>query len=233
MIRNLAGLRRVRVGKSLPSLCVPARKVPRPALALILCAVLAACGGAPVRDLYYDLDARVTAVPGGAPIPGTVRVSPLTARGFLAGSRIVYRTVEAPMQVQRYGEYLWADVPAAAVAADLLAALRDARVFENAVGAADPARASYLLTGELTRFEHLPTAPRPHVAVELTLVLVDADDRRLVVSKTYSETAPTPRGPDGLMRPETMITAFDHATGRIIDAVIRDIRALAARTGRG
>ena len=202
-------------------------------LASLLCAVLAGCGGTPVRDLYYGLDAHVSAQPAGAPIPGTVRVSPLTARGFLAGSRIVFRTEDEPLRVQRYAEQLWAEVPAAAVAGDLLAALRDARVFDNAVGAADPARASYLLSGELTRFEHRPTAAEPHVAVELTLVLVDAVDRRLVVSKTYSETEPTPRGADGLIRPETMIMAFDRATGRIIDAAIGDIRALAARTGRG
>jgi cholesterol transport system auxiliary component len=208
------------------------RWLPRAALAVILCAVLAACGGPAIRDIFYALEADAGAAPAARPIPGTVRVSPLTGRGFVAGTRIVYRTAEEPLRVQRYAEHLWAEVPAAAVAGELLAALRRARVFENAVGAGDPARASYLLSGELNRFEHHPTAPRPHVAVTLTLVLVDADNRRLVVSKTYAETEPTPRGADGLMRPEIMIDAFNRATGRIIDAAISDIRSVAARTGR-
>jgi hypothetical protein len=73
----------------------------------------------------------------------------------------------------------------------------------------------------------------PHVAVTLTLVLVDADDRRLMVSRTYTETEPTPHGADGLMRPEDMVAAFNRATGRIIDTALDDIRAQARRTGRG
>jgi len=203
------------------------------AFVLVLCVGLSACGGQRIRDVYYGLDPEVSATSSARPIPGTVRVSPLTARGFIAGTRIVYRTADEPLRVQRYNEYLWADVPASAIANALLAALRSGRVFENAVGPGDPARVSYLLTGELSRFEHRPTDPMPHVAVALTLVLVDADDRRLMVSKTYAETEPTPRGADGLMRPEDMVAAFNRATGRIIDAALGDIRAQARRTGRG
>jgi len=203
------------------------------AMGLVLCVGLSACGGQRIRDIYYGLDPEVSAESSARPIPGTVRVSPLTARGFIAGTRIVYRTADEPLRVQRYNEYLWADVPASAIANALLAALRSGRVFENAVGSGDPARVSYLLTGELTRFEHRPTDPMPHVAVTLTLVLVDADDRRLMVSKTYAETEPTPRGADGLMRPEDMVAAFNRATGRIIDAALGDIQALARHTGRG
>jgi cholesterol transport system auxiliary component len=203
------------------------------ALGLVLCVGLSACGGERIRDIYYALDVEVSAEPSARPIPGTVRVTPLTARGFVAGTRIVYRTAEEPLRVQRYNEYLWADVPAGAVANALLAALRSGRVFENAVGSGDPARASYLLSGELSRFEHRPTDPMPHVTVALTLVLVDAENRRLMVSKTYTETEPTPRDANGLMRPEDMVAAFNRATGRIIDAALRDIRDLARRTGRG
>lgn len=198
---------------------------------LALCVLLAGCGSEPIRDLYYAIDVETSLEPGRPAISGTVRVSPLVAQGFVAGRRIVYRTAAEPLQVQRYAEYLWADVPAAAVARELLAALRAAQVFDNAVAAGDPARASHLLSGELTRFEHRPTAPRPHVLVELTLLLVEAQDRRLLLSETYTETEPTPRGAGGLMSPEQMIGAFNRALGRIFEAAVGDIRARAAPGG--
>lgn len=197
-----------------------------PAAAL---AMLAGCGGEPIRDVYFSLQSDVSVRQSARPIPGTVRVSPLAARGFVAGSRIVYRTAEAPRQVQRYNELLWEDVPARAFAEDLLSALRAARAFDNAVTAGDPARADYLLGGELKVFEHRPTDRTPGVRAEVTLVLVDGRSRDLLVAKTFSGFEPIPVAADGRTTASAMVAAFDRLSGRIIGEAIADIQAASVR----
>ncbi len=215
------------------------------AVAFAVVLLAGGCGGGErIRDIYFSLSSEVAVSPGSRPIPGTLRVSPLAARGFLGGSRIVYRTAEEPMQVQRYNEFLWEEVPARAIADDMLAALRAGRAFENVVTAGDPARADYLLTGELTRFDHLPTGwpagglpsgpmdqpadPStdlpPGVAVEFSLALVDGRSRRLLVSKTYSGFEPTGADAAGRTTPEAMIAAFNRLSGRLIVELVRDIQ---------
>jgi cholesterol transport system auxiliary component len=198
---------------------------------LLLSCTLAigACGGGErIRDLYFSLEAGPAAGPAnsGGAIPGTLRVSTLVARGFLGGSRIVYRTAEEPLQTQRYNEYLWEEVPARAIADVMLAALRADGVFTNVITSADPARADYLLTGELGRFEHRPTDRPPRVAAEWSLALVDAKSRRLLAAKTYSGFEPTRTGPDGRTTPEAMVAAFNRLTARLVGELIRDIRGL-------
>jgi cholesterol transport system auxiliary component len=197
-------------------------------------------GGERIRDIYFTLNSQLAVSPGSNPIPGTLRVSPLAARGFVGGSRIVYRTAEQPLQVQRYNELLWEEVPARALADDILAALRAGKAFESVITAADPARADYLLTGELARFDHLPTgwppgAPTgpstarasalpPGVSIEFALALVDGRSRRLLVSKTYSGFEPTPTDAAGRTTPEAMIDAFNRLSGRLIGELLRDIQ---------
>ena len=215
-------------------------------LALATTLLTSGCGGGErIRDVFFSLSSEVALSPGSQPIPGTLRVNPLAARGFLGGSRIVYRTAEAPMQVQRYNEFLWESVPARAVADDMLAALRAGRVFENVVTAGDPARADYLLTGELTLFDHLPTGwpagglpsgamdqplrrstrLSPGVAIEFSLALVDGRNRRLLVSETYSGFEPTAADATGRTTPEAMVAAFNRLSGRLIGELVRDAQS--------
>ncbi|MGB5834085.1 MAG: ABC-type transport auxiliary lipoprotein family protein [Thiohalocapsa sp.] len=198
---------------------------------LVTASLLAAgCGGGErLRDIYFSLASDVPRSAESArlpPVPGTLRVSPLAARGFIGGSRIVYRTSENPLQAQRYSEFLWEEVPARAIADDILAALRAGRVFENVVTAGDPARADYLLTGEVMRFEHLPTARPPVVSAEWSLALVDGRSRQLLVSKTYSGIEPTVVGADGRTTPEAMVAAFNRLSGRLIGELMQDAQTM-------
>ncbi|MGB5732971.1 MAG: ABC-type transport auxiliary lipoprotein family protein [Thiohalocapsa sp.] len=197
---------------------------------LIGALLVSGCGGGErTRDIYFSLTSDVTVSPASQPIAGTLRVSPLAARGFVGGSRIVYRTAEDPLQVQRYNEFLWEEVPARALADDIVAAMRAGRVFDNVVTAGDPARADYLLTGDLSRFEHLPTAQPPGVSAELSLALVDGRTRRLLVSRTYSGFEPTTNDPDGRTTPEAMAVAFNRLSGRLINELVRDAQSLGSR----
>ena len=199
------------------------------ALCLAVPVAISGCGGAErVRDVYYSLQPSPAVSPSTRPIPGTVRVSPLAARGFVGGSRIVYRTADEPLEVKRYDEYLWEELPARALADAMQATLRASRVFENVVGPGDPARPDYLLTGELLRFEHLPTDNPPRVAAELTLTLVDARTRALLASKVYSGFEPT-AGADGRTTPTEMVSAFNRLSGRLIAEAAADVRSVAPR----
>lgn len=210
-----------------PSRAFPAWPLP----ALIACALLAGCGGGGerIRDLYFSLQADVAPTPSARPIPGTLRVTPIAARGFVGGSRIVYRTAEAPLEVQRYAQLLWEEVPARAIADDLAAAARAAGVFEHVITAGDPARADYLLTGELQRFEHRPTDNPPAVLAELWLTLVRGKGREVLVARSYMDTEPVATGPDGRMTPQAIVDAFNRLSGRILGQVIADAQALAPR----
>jgi cholesterol transport system auxiliary component len=215
---------------------LPGRHGPRALLLLVAAVALMAalvavgCGGGErIRDIYFSLASDLVVSPASTPITGTLRVSPLAARGFIGGSRIVYRTAEDPLQVQRYNEFLWEEVPARAIADDIVAAMRAAQVFDSVVTAGDPARADYLISGEVLRFEHLPTARPPGVSAELSLALVDGKTRRLLVSKTYSGFEPTAASADGRTTPEAMAAAFNRLTGRLISELVRDAQLLASR----
>ena len=196
------------------------------AFVLMVSLLLTGCAGERIRDVYFSLQSDVVASPGAYTMPGTVRVSPLAARGFVGGNRIVYRTREQPLQAQRYNEFLWEEVPARAIADDLVAALRAARVFENTVTAGDPARVDYLLGGELAHFEHRPTDLPPVVSAEFSLALVDAENRDLLASKTYAGTEPTGSDAAGRTTPEAMAAAFNRLAGRLIGEALSDIRSL-------
>ena len=210
--------------------------IPRlgPALRLVLPVLLAGalvvgCGGERLRDLYFALRSEVVVSPSPRPIPGTLRVTSISARGFVAGTRIVYRTADEPLQVERYAELLWEEVPARALADDLAAALRAAGVFEHVITAGDPARADYLLTGELQRFEHRPTDDPPHVLAELSLTLVRGQGRQVLVARDYVGIEPNAVGPDGRTTPEAIVAAFNRLSGRLISEVVADAQALAPR----
>ncbi len=200
-------------------------------LVLAACALLAGCGGGGerLRDLYFALRADAALAPSVEPIPGTLRVTPIAARGFLAGSRIVYRTAAEPLQVQRYAQLLWEEVPARALADDLTSALRAAEVFEHVITAGDPARADYLLTGELQHFEHRPTDDPPHVLGELSLTLVRGKGRQVLVARSYRVAEPVASGPDGSTTPEAIVAAFNRLAGRLVSEVATDMQAAGAR----
>jgi len=192
--------------------------------------LMVGCGGGErVRDLFFSLRPDVAVTPSPRSIPGTLRVTPMSARGFLAGSRIVYRTAAEPLQVQRYAQLLWEEVPARALADALTATLRAAGVFEHVITAGDPARADFLLTGELEHFEHRPTDATPHVLGQLSLTLVRGQGRQVLVARTYRAEVPVAVGPQGRTTPGAIIAAFNQLAGRLIEQVVADAQAMGGR----
>lgn len=198
---------------------------PRAALPLVaplLLAALSGCGSpTPVRpDRFYRLEPPVLTAPSGTPAPATLLVTDLSAPGLLNGRQILFRTRAEPLVTQRYEDLLWEEAPAGALAGALADALRTAGVFRFVVVPAERARADLLLGGRLTRFEHLPTAEPPRVAAALTLVLTRADDRRVLMTRTYAGEEPL-----AASTPEAMVEAFARLGARLIALAVRDLQS--------
>lgn len=191
---------------------------------LTLLILLQGCGssGPPQREHFYALTPAVEVQPSPYTLPGALLVMPLSARGFLGGTQIVFRTAESPLQVQRYDNYLWELPPGRAIADALISALRSARLFQYVLSITDRADAGLTINGELTRFEHHPTAPTPFVEAAFSLTLVVGEDRATRFSKTYVGQEPT-----GQSTPEAMIRAFDLLSARLLAEVVRDLQRLA------
>jgi cholesterol transport system auxiliary component len=220
-----------------PMACRLGRPLRRPAVELdalrvstlplmVLILVLAGCGStAPMTpDRYYSLAPAPLEAPVGAPLPATLLVNDLAARGFLGGRQIIFRTHEAPLLVQRYNDLLWEEPVTRAMSRNLVNAIRTARVFQFTLIPADRGRADYILGGEVERFEHLPTTVPPRVVATLNLALVRANDRKSLWNRRYSGDVQV----EGATS-EAMVEAFNRLAAQLAADVVRDLRTLPPR----
>jgi cholesterol transport system auxiliary component len=192
---------------------------------VLLSALLLACAApAPApQDRFYTLQAPLTPAPTAPPrtLAVSLSVEDLAARGFLGGRQIVYRTAHEPLRVRRYPQLLWEVPPGRALAGQLVAALRAAGPFELVLSSQRRVRGDYVLSGELTRFEHLPTSAPPHVAADFTLTLVRNADRRVLMNRRYLG-----REPAGAGTPAAMVSAFNRLAGRLTAEAAAEIGRL-------
>jgi cholesterol transport system auxiliary component len=190
--------------------------------------LLAACGAPEPaqRDRFFSLaePPSQTGSPAATMLRSTLLVNDLAARGFLGGRQIVFRTREQPLEIQRYDLFLWEEPPGRAVAGNLARAVRAAGLFEFVIRPAQRSRADFILGGELTRFEHLPTAGPPRVAADFTLALARGADRRALFSRRYRGSEPTRGG-----TPAAMAQAFNRLAARLIEDAVRDLKSLHPR----
>lgn len=202
----------------------------RTAVLLPLVLALQGCGSAPPAppDRFYSLEPPNPPAISGPPVPVTLLVNNLGARGFLGGRAIVFRTSDQPLVVQRYEGLFWADPPTRGLAQSLVSAIRAAGVVDLVVVQADRARFDLVLGGEVERFEHLPTDTPPRVAATINLALVRADDRATLASRQYSGEEPVAGD-----TPEAMAEAFNRLTGRLLGDLVRDLQDLRPRLTRG
>lgn len=183
---------------------------------------LVSCGGPqPIPDRFYRLDPSPQVTPETSPVAAILLVTNLSARGFLGGRQIIYRTSAEPLLTQRYDALLWDEPPAGAVSSALIDALRRSNLFRFVVIPSEQSRADYILSGELQRLEHLPTATPPRVAATIHLSLVSGNGWSTIASHTYSDEEDI----DGTT-PDAMVTAFDRLVSRLIASAIADLQGM-------
>ncbi len=199
---------------------------------LVSVLLLAGCAssGPATQDHFYPLAPTIPVTPGtGAPVAATLLVTQPLSQRMTFGRELLFERDDRPGEVQRYTFHLWAEPPAIAIAAALRGALREARLFAFVTAPGERVWADYLLTGELRRLEHLPSASPPAVVAELHLMLVDADDRRPLAARLYQGTEPTGTPDD----PAAAAAAFNRLLGRLLGEAVRDLRALRPRLHPG
>lgn len=183
------------------------------------CALVAGCASArSPQDSFYTLAPVVTAGKSAKPVAGTILVNRLAARGLTAGRQIVFRDKDHPFQVKRYHFHYWADAPAAMIQDRLVESLRHAGIADYVITPAERAKADWLLSGSLLRFEHHPDARPPAVVVALELGIVRADCRYPVFLQRYSVQEPAANN-----QIDQAIPAFERALTRLIDQFLQDV----------
>jgi cholesterol transport system auxiliary component len=185
---------------------------------IVAYAVVAGCvSGPPPQDVFYTLTGAMTASKSSKPLAGTILVNRMAARGFTAGRQIVFRDKKYPFQVQRYHYRYWADAPAVLIQDRLAESLRQAGIADYVITPAERAKADWILSGTLLRFEHHPYTRPPAVVVELELGIVRSECRESVFLKRYSVQEPASNH-----QIEQAIPAFERALTRLIDQFLKD-----------
>jgi ABC-type uncharacterized transport system auxiliary subunit len=149
----------------------------------LACAGLAACASDPVpRDTFYRLAPPAALSPlAGGPIKGVLEVPPLRAAGAVNERAMLYR--EGPSQLAQYSYHAWIEPPTQMVQRSLIAALRQAEVFESIVSPEMRMDRDYELIGDLRQWEHVPADNVVAIQIEVGLRRVRGNQQ--VLLKTY------------------------------------------------
>jgi len=161
-------------------------------LAIAAAVALAACGS--VRyPAQYALNIG-PAAPAPASSPGAL--GPLVVRelgcpAYLCEGRLVYR--EAPHRVGFYHHHRWAVDPRVALTRVLTDRVRASSLFESVTVAGSPARAAYLLRGEIERFEEVDEKTSVHAVCTVSVEIVGIATGTVAWRGTVSEAVPVQR----------------------------------------
>ena len=161
-------------------------------LALTAAIALAGCGS--VRyPAHYVLEVAPSPP---TPAPPRSALGPLVVRElacppYLCEGRVVYR--EEPHRVGFYDYHRWAVNPRTALTRVLADRIRASSLFESVTVAGSPARAAYLLRGEIERFEEVEEKTSVHAVCTVSAEIVDVNTGTVTWRGTVSEMVPVQR----------------------------------------
>jgi ABC-type uncharacterized transport system auxiliary subunit len=101
---------------------------------------------------------------------------------------VVYR--EEPHRVGFYDYHRWALNPRTALTRVLAARIRASSLFESVTVAGSPARAAYLLRGEIERFEEVDEKTSVHAICTISAEIVEVKTGRAIWRGIDSDTVP-------------------------------------------
>ncbi len=175
--------------------------------AVILVFVLSAlgCGGVRYVPMRYFAVYPEIAIERMQATDRTIGMRPLLA-GRMHNERMLF--VADGNAVDAYPHAAWTDMPRDVVGKALLDALTATHRFRDVGDAADMRSPTYLLTGELRRFEEVRTAGKASALCEVRLELRSFGDRDLIWADAVSATEPMScEGPAALTEAMTKAVA--------------------------
>jgi ABC-type uncharacterized transport system auxiliary subunit len=101
---------------------------------------------------------------------------------------VVYR--EEPHRIGFYDYHRWAVNPRTALTRVLADRIRASSLFESVTVAGSPARAAYLLRGEIERLEEVDEKPSVHAICTISAEVVDVKTETVSWTGTVSEMVP-------------------------------------------
>jgi ABC-type uncharacterized transport system auxiliary subunit len=158
-------------------------------LAIAAAVALAACGS--VRyPAHYVLEVAPTPPTAARPQGplGPLVVRDLACPPYLCEGRVVYR--EETHRVGFYDYHRWAVNPRTALTRVLADRMRASSLFESVTVAGSPARAAYLLRGEIARFEEVDEKTSIYAICTISAEIVELKTGTVSWTGTVSETVP-------------------------------------------
>lgn len=155
---------------------------------VLLCSVLAGCGGQGVpvpSDRFHRLIVGAPLTVYDTPrLEGTMEVERFNANGVLQERAIVFVEHDNPNVMHQYQYQLWADPPTRMLQAATVEYLRDAHLADQVVTTGLRVEPSYTLTCDIKKLEHV-VGNSSSVLVELEYRLRDYQRGDLVWVRTY------------------------------------------------
>ncbi len=156
---------------------------------VILCGVLAGCGGQGVpvpTDRFHRLIVGAPATVYETPqLAGIVEVDRFHAAGVLQDRAIVFVEHDNPNVLHQYRYQLWADPPTRRLQMVTVDYLREAHLADQVVTTGLRIVPTYTLTGDIKKLEHI-VGNSSSVVVELEFGLRKQRDGSLVWVKSYT-----------------------------------------------
>jgi ABC-type uncharacterized transport system auxiliary subunit len=159
------------------------------ALAITVALALPACGSVRYAEQYVLEFAPVTP-PQARPTSafGPLVLRELGCPPYLCEDRLVYR--EGPYRIGFYDYHRWAVDPRAALTRLVADRIRASSLFESVAVERTAARDTYLLRGDIERFEEVDGAAAVQAICTIAAEIVDLKTRSVIWSGTVSETVP-------------------------------------------
>lgn len=183
-------------------------------IAALLALFLAGCGTSPgVPDHTYFQMGKPQALPvSESPVFNTpIVVSLLAADGLYADRALIYALNPEASELRQYHYQLWTDPPTRSLQRRLLIELRDAAIAPLVTDELAASQAAVRISGNILRFERVPTVDGGFIASVAVRLRVDRPDGTPQFDEIYNAEEPTS---DKLLG--STVSAISIAVDRII-----------------
>ena len=144
--------------------------------AVVVMALLGACGSKIPPTHYYVLELPAAPLASADSLPFVVVVMPFRASRMLTQDHIVYRP--APGQVGFYEYHRWAEDPRETITSTMVNHLRARKTFGTVLTFDGRSKSDYVLRGRIENMEEVDRGGTVSVHVKLSLELVSTEDRQ-------------------------------------------------------